>query len=165
MSVAPAPTVHAAPKAAKTKASAKPPAVDGAAVYRATCNRCHNARTLEELDPARWELAVTHMQVRGSLPQRDVEALLAWMNPPEGAGLAVREATARGAFPDQPLVAERCVRCHGVDRVQDAMAAGRDTAWWTATLARMRSYGAKLTPKEEAAIQAAVETRAESPEE
>ena len=156
--------VAAAPAPKKKAAKKERPAVDGAAVYRTTCNRCHNARTLEELDPARWELAVTHMRVRGSLPQRDVDALLLWMSPPEDAGVD-REAEARGVFPDLPLVAERCVRCHGINRVQDAVAAGQDATWWAATLARMRAYGAKLTPNEEATLGAGLEARATRPQE
>lgn len=157
------PAAWAAPPSAPKKA---PVEIDGAAVYRSSCNRCHNARSIEDLDPARWEVVATHMMVRGNLPKRDVDALLRWMNPPQAAGQEQWAVAAQAAFPEVPLIAERCVRCHDVSRVQDALAAGRDDSWWAATLRRMRSYGAKLNPKEESSMtEALTTTRAVSPEE
>ena len=132
------------------------PAVDGAAVYRASCNRCHNARTLEELSPEKWEIVVTHMQVRGSLPQRDVDALLAWMAPPQ-ADEADSGAAAESTYPDLPVLAEQCVRCHGIDRIVDATVASRDADWWRGTLRRMVGYGAPLNPQQQAELAEALE--------
>ena len=134
------------------------PAIDGAAVYRATCNRCHNARTLEELAPQKWEMVVTHMQVRGSLPQRDVDALLAWMAPPL-ADSNDSVAAAMELYPDLPVVAEACTRCHGVERIVDATTASRDTDWWRGTLRRMVGYGVPLNPQQQTELAAALEAR------
>lgn len=153
-----APPGEAATKPAPSKEKVE---VDGAAVYRGSCNRCHNSRAIEELDPARWEMVVTHMQVRGSLPARDVAALMLWMNPPaaDWTGDALK------AFPDVPLLVEHCTRCHNVDRIQEALEVGRDRTWWAGTLTRMRSYGANLKPKEESSLTEALTTRASSPKE
>jgi len=144
---------RAARKAARDARRAARPQIDGAAVYRATCDRCHNARTVEELAPERWEMVVTHMQVRGNLPQRDVDALLRWMMPTPG-GDPIAEAKA--LFPDLPVVAEQCTRCHGVDRLTASTEAGKDAAWWEGTLRRMIGYGARLTPQQQAELAAAL---------
>lgn len=151
----------AGPRGAKADRPAKEPVViDGAAVYRASCNRCHNARAVEELGPEHWEMVVTHMQVRASLPARDAAALMLWLNPPVADDPVAWAAAATRAFPDLPLLAERCARCHGPERVEAAIDAGQNSAWWSATLARMRAYGANLKPKEESSLSGALTTRA-----
>jgi|GEM_PF-4864460 len=143
-------------QARKAAREAARPAIDGAAVYRASCNRCHNARTLEELAPEKWEMVVTHMQVRGSLPQRDVDALLAWMAPP-AIDTTDSVAAAVAAYPDLPIVAEQCTRCHGVERILDATTAARDAEWWRGTLRRMAGYGVVLKPKQQTELADALE--------
>ncbi len=148
-------------QAGKDKAVKAPPEpIDGALVYRQTCNRCHNARTVDELNPASWELVIAHMRVRAGIPQRDVEALLLWMNPPDQLSEAERIAQALEFYPDIPQLSQTCVQCHDTSRVRDAVSAGQDTAWWTVTLRRMRSYGAKIDTATEGELVTALADRA-----
>jgi len=136
------------------KAPAEP--IDGAAVYRESCGRCHSLRPTEELDPADWSVVATHMQVRAGLPRRDIDALLAWIAPAPGLPNVDPAEVARRTLPELPLVAERCVRCHGVDRILAASEADHDPDWWRGTLRRMGSYGAVISLDEEAALAAAL---------
>lgn len=51
----------------------------GAQYWAQHCKRCHNLRRVNELTDSEWEVAVTHMQVRASLPgqiARDVKLYL-----------------------------------------------------------------------------------------
>jgi mono/diheme cytochrome c family protein len=59
--------------------------------------------------------------------------------------------TAPPAGPDgQALVQSRCVRCHSVDRVNRQTS--RDRAYWTTTVQKMVSNGARLDAAEQQAV-------------
>ncbi len=101
------------------------------------------------------------MQVRGSLPQRDVDALIAWMAPPP-ADSTSSVAAATASYPDLPVVAEPCTRCHGVERIVDATTAARDAEWWRGTLRRMVGYGVALTPQQQKELAEALAVHGQS---
>jgi mono/diheme cytochrome c family protein len=66
---------------------------------------------------------------------------------------AAAEATAPGG---KVLVAERCVQCHGLDRVERARKTGDQ---WRNTVERMISKGTQLSPQElDAVVQYLTET-------
>lgn len=55
----------------------------GAKAWADNCNRCHNLRDPMELTDEDWEVAVTHMRVRGNLPgqvARDIAVFLKGSN-------------------------------------------------------------------------------------
>lgn len=51
----------------------------GARLWSPYCGTCHNARPPGERSPAEWDTILLHMRVRGNLPARDAEALLAFL--------------------------------------------------------------------------------------
>lgn len=75
----------AAQSSSESQATAQRPEFDSAAITRGAqawadhCNRCHNFRSLDELDAELWDVSVTHMRVRANLPgsvARDIKAFL-----------------------------------------------------------------------------------------
>lgn len=119
--------------------------LDGAAVYRANCGRCHQARQPDELTAEQWRTVTFHMRTRALLTPKEVEAVEAFLTTPP------RTPASSKVLAD-PLVAERCQRCHDVGRIDDAVATGRTEAEWRQTLDRMRLYGATLSPDEMARL-------------
>lgn len=139
-----------------TIANASPPAdmplVDGATVYRQTCARCHNYRMPNEFTPEAWEVILQHMKVRAGLPQRDIDALVRWFIPDTSQADSTWMDRASELFPEEPLIAAQCVRCHDPDRIATAVAAGWTRDQWTTTLRRMRTYGSPLTSADETTL-------------
>jgi cytochrome c5 len=74
---------------------------------------------------------------------------------PAGQPTAPAQATAKPATTSAPaadgaaLVESRCTVCHPLDRVK---AAKKTKDQWTATVAKMISNGAKLTPAEQTVV-------------
>jgi cytochrome c5 len=75
--------------------------------------------------------------------------------PPAGQPTAPAQATANPAATSAPaadgasLVESRCTVCHALDRVKSAK---KTKDQWTATVAKMISNGAKLTPAEQTIV-------------
>jgi cytochrome c5 len=75
--------------------------------------------------------------------------------PPTGQPTAPAQATANSAATSAPaadgasLVESRCTACHTLDRVK---AAKKTKDQWAATVAKMISNGAKLTPAEQTIV-------------
>lgn len=122
--------------------TAAAPEIDGAVVFRDHCHRCHDTRQPNELSPSQWSAVAFHMRTRAMLTRAETDALLAFVAPPPSPG-----APPSVALRD-PVVAERCQVCHDPARIDEAIAGGRTEVDWLATLARMRSYGAALSPEE-----------------
>jgi hypothetical protein len=68
---------------------------------------------------------------------------------PGASGSGVASGTAGSASAGATLVAQRCTRCHPIDRIQKAR---KTRAQWTATLSRMQSHGLQVTGEERASI-------------
>ena len=66
----------ASPSNGTAKTASEP---DGEKLFRAHCNRCHNAP--DELSPRVARTVVQHMRVRGMLPEREVQAILDYLAP------------------------------------------------------------------------------------
>ena len=115
--------------------------LDGAQVYKDNCGRCHNPRTPADLSQDGWRAASFHMRVKANLTPREFEALEAFLMPPDLQPFTTQL--------DNALVRQHCVRCHDGERIEAAIAAGRDKPTWDATLTRMDIYGSTL-PAEEA---------------
>lgn len=64
-------------------------------------------------------------------------------------GTGATSSTSSATTPAATLVAEKCVQCHGLDRV---WAASKDRAGWTETLTRMQSHGLQVTDAEKGTI-------------
>ena len=108
------------------------PAADvtrGARAWSQVCERCHNLRSPSELEPADWDLAMTHMQVRANIPQRAADDIRAFLmssaSPPLFAETdqAAPASQAAGAEPrgqgdpvrGRSVYDATCVACHGAD--------------------------------------------------
>ena len=116
--------------------------LDGARIYQEQCSRCHQPRTPADLSPSGWRAAAFHMRVKANLTRAELEALEAFLIP---------EPTPSGQTSPlmaNPVYARECQRCHTAERVELAVASGRDAATWNATFTRMRAYGAQLTNDE-----------------
>lgn len=51
----------------------------GARVWRTTCNRCHNARSVPEFTAAQWPVIVKHMRARAHLTRSEAQAVTAYL--------------------------------------------------------------------------------------
>lgn len=131
----------AAPAALVLAAPADARELDGAAIYRDNCGRCHQARAPNELEPGQWRAVTFHMRTRAMLTRPEMQALEAFLTAPPRPGTGSRVLA-------DPLVAERCLICHDVGRIEDAVNAGRPFAQWRSTIERMRTYGAQLSPQQ-----------------
>lgn len=131
--------VAVAPVAVSSAAAA--PAVDGALVYRDNCGRCHPARAPNELEPGQWRAVTFHMRTRAMLTRAEMLALEAFLTAPPQPAAGARVLA-------NPVLAERCVVCHDPARIEDAVSSGRPFDQWHATLERMRTYGAQITPQQ-----------------
>lgn len=47
----------------------------GARIWRATCDRCHNARSALEFDAEQWPVIVAHMRTRAGLTRTEARAV------------------------------------------------------------------------------------------
>ena len=71
--------LHVSLAADSKKASDPMQFARGAKAWVENCGRCHNLRAPKELTDEDWDIAVTHMRVRGNLPgalARDIAAFL-----------------------------------------------------------------------------------------
>ena len=125
--------------------------LDGAQVYQDNCSRCHNPRTPADLGPDAWRAVSFHMRVKANLSNREFQALEAFLAPAEP-----------GTDPGIEGLPEICSTCHDTQRIQDAIDAGRDLATWTATMDRMRLYGAAISAEEAADIAAFLATQSKN---
>lgn len=51
----------------------------GAAIWSATCNRCHNERPGTQFTAEEWPVLVRHMRTRAHLTRREAEAVTAFL--------------------------------------------------------------------------------------
>lgn len=65
------------------------------------------------------------------------------------AGTGASSSASSGSTDAATLVAEKCVQCHGLDRVWSA---SKDRAGWNMTVTRMQSHGLQVTGAEKNAI-------------
>jgi hypothetical protein len=68
---------------------------------------------------------------------------------PGASGSGVASGTAGSARAGATLVAQRCTRCHPIDRIQKAR---KTRTQWAATVSRMQSHGLQVTGEERASI-------------
>ena len=103
--------------------------IDGAMVYAANCNRCHEYRSPVEFNGPQWSIITTHMRVIAGLPGDETRAvyrfLKAQRDPPLAAvasALPAAEAAANDVERGKALVQERgCLGCHVVEGRGGAM--------------------------------------------
>ncbi len=151
-------TIVLAAGALSTQTATAGPELDGATVYQDNCGRCHMPRTPGDLSSAGWRAVTFHMRVTGNLSKAEFEALEAFLMPPPAEpapGVAPRPVEAN------PVLSSNCLICHDSQRIQDAVDSSRSQADWDATLARMRTYGAKVTPEQAAELAAWLATDAQ----
>lgn len=133
-----------------TSLAAEP--LDGADVYSNNCGRCHNPRTPADLGEDAWRAVSFHMRVKANLTPGEFEALELFLIPPA--------QQAAGAAALDPRLVPTCTLCHDGARIEDAIAAGRSEAAWSATLDRMRRYGAAVNAEEADELAAWLATQA-----
>jgi cytochrome c5 len=135
---------------------------DGKAIVNAACTTCHGVDliTAKSVSRADWAGTVDRMKTNGvtqdATQTTTVIDYLAKSFGPKGAA----PAPAPGAAPasqdsaaadaaGKALVDNKCAGCHGLDLITGKTANRVD---WTATLDRMKSYGASLDDKETATM-------------
>ena len=131
-----------------TPATAAKEALDGAAVYRNNCGRCHMPQTPADLSPEDWRAVSFHMRIKAQLTPREFAAIERFLVP-ESEQHA--EASHR-AVDQHPTVVSTCTRCHDTARIQAAVDAGRTEAQWRTTLERMHEYEAPIPRDQFAAL-------------
>lgn len=52
---------------------------EGARLWNATCNRCHNVRAPQERTDRQWDVIVSHMRTRANLTKSEVQAVAAFL--------------------------------------------------------------------------------------
>ncbi len=131
-----------------TAATAARAPLDGAAVYRNNCGRCHMPQTPADLSPEDWRAVSFHMRIKAQLTPREFEAIERFLVPE-----SEHHAEASHRPVDQhPTVVSTCTRCHDTARIQAAVDAGRTEAQWRRTLERMHEYEAPIPRDQFAAL-------------
>jgi len=133
---------------------------EGKAIVNAACTTCHGVDliTAKSASRADWSGTVDRMKTYGvtldATQTTTVIDYLAKSFGPKGAAPATPAAPASqdSAAADaagKALVDNKCAGCHGLDLITGKTANRVD---WTATLDRMKSYGAALDDKETATM-------------
>jgi len=130
------------------------------------CVQCHNMRTIQQQRKSleKWRDTVYGMISQGAPVFPDeIEPLAAYLaanygpNSPRSASPAQAAGGAQPAqggvvqqLPDgegKTILASNCQECHGLDMVTAKAGSSQDD--WTTIVARMLTYGAKLTPPDQ----------------
>jgi len=132
---------------------------DGKAIVNAACTTCHGVDliTAKSASRADWAGTVDRMKTYGvtldATQTTTVVDYLAKSFGPKGAtpapaapaGAPAAQDSAAADAAGKALVDNKCAGCHGLDLITGKTASRVD---WTATLDRMKSYGASLDDKE-----------------
>lgn len=106
------------------------------------CAGCGSARSTPDA-PSRREPAAVAEPAPASAPETGPESGHA--APVEPAAPAAGETATPGPATAQALLESKCVRCHGLDKIEHEQT---DRAGWTAIIDRMIQLGAELTDAE-----------------
>lgn len=129
---------------------------DGKAIVNAACTTCHGVDVITAKSASRedWSGTVDRMKTYGaSLDATQTNTVIDYLaksfgpkgaTPAPAAAPASQDSAAADAA-GKALIDEKCAGCHGVDLITGKQASKVD---WTATLDRMKSYGASLDDKQ-----------------
>ena len=136
--------------------NAQLPDGDGKAIVSAACTTCHGVDliTAKSVSRADWAGTVDRMKTYGvTLDATQTTTVIDYLAKSFGPKGAAPTAPAAPASQDsaaadaagKALIDEKCAGCHGLDLITGKTANRVD---WTATLDRMKSYGASLDDKQ-----------------
>jgi mono/diheme cytochrome c family protein len=132
------------------QAAVLPPG-EGREIVATACTQCHNTGPFVQLRAGvdAWRSQIYDMILRGAqLRPSEIEPAARYLANNFGPGVNLTPPTVPVSLPQgaqRELVQERCVLCHGLDRV---VAARRTPAEWQAIVARMAFLGTPMSAEE-----------------
>lgn len=138
-----------------TAASPLPPG-EGRDIVAVTCSQCHGLSAITHLREGRvaWRHQIYDMVGRGAqVTPAEIDTMVNYLVANFGPGIPFPGQTpssvaiAPGTGSD--VVMQKCILCHGVDRV---VAAKRTPGQWATLVKRMVYLGATLTPDQTTAV-------------
>ena len=133
---------------------------DGKAIINNACTTCHGVDVITAKSASRedWVGTLDRMKTYGAtLDAKQNTTVLDYLvknfgpkgGAPAGGPAAPAQDSAALDAAGKALIDEKCVSCHGADLITGKQANKVD---WTATIDRMKSYGAQLDDKQNATL-------------
>jgi cytochrome c5 len=132
---------------AQTAGSALPPG-DGKDLLAVACTQCHGLKPIVMLHDgaAGWKTVVEDMIMRGAqLEAQESATVVQYLAKNFGPMANTTKTAALPAGPGKELVEERCMACHGVEKITGEK---RTKQEWGTTVKKMAERGLSVTPEE-----------------
>ena len=132
---------------AQSTGNALPPG-DGKEMLAVACTQCHGLKPIVMLHDgaAGWKAVVEDMIMRGAqLDAQESATVVQYLSKNFGPTANAAKTAALPAGPGKELVEERCMACHGVEKITGEK---RTKQEWATTVKKMAERGLSVTPEE-----------------